>query len=161
MHQYQQSELLTDHKIPWTNQIHCIFKAVGGTSYQPSCDATSFCFFVSRRHTHSTWTHVPIPPSHPTSHPWSLQGSYLAVVDTDCNTSWLGLLRLWHLEFHGVLLNIWRSISCPREVHWIHQLNKPSLGFVGKSLEERLGINRCNLVLFLVGLWWSLVVVTR
>jgi hypothetical protein len=25
-------------------QIHCIFKSVGGTSYQPSCDVTSFCF---------------------------------------------------------------------------------------------------------------------
>ena len=28
-------------------QIHCIFKAVGGTSYQPSCDVTSFCFCKS------------------------------------------------------------------------------------------------------------------
>ena len=115
-------------------------------------------FFVSRRHTHSTWTHVPIPPSHPTSHPWSLQGSYLAVVDTDCNTSWLGLLRLWHLEFHSVLLNIWRSISCPREIHWINQLNKPSLGFAGKSLEGRLWHQSVQLGSFLGG---SLVVVTR
>ena len=46
LHQYQQSELLTDHKIPLQDQIHCIFKAVGGTSYQPSCDTTSFCFLL-------------------------------------------------------------------------------------------------------------------
>jgi hypothetical protein len=53
----------------------------------------------NHRHTRSSWIPAPIPPNHPTSHPWGLQGSCLGVVDTGGNTSWLELLRP-SLELH-------------------------------------------------------------
>ena len=56
---------------------------------------------------------------------------------TGGNTSWLELLRP-SLEFHDVRPDIRKSIGCPHKVHWIHQLNTPTLGFAGKSLERRL-----------------------
>jgi hypothetical protein len=40
-------------------QIHGIFKAVGGMSYQPSCDVTGFCFLQV---IHMTEGYTPPPP---------------------------------------------------------------------------------------------------
>jgi hypothetical protein len=45
------------------------------------------------------------------SHPWSLQGSCLVVVDTVCNRSWLGFRRP-SLELHDVLLSNGKSRDC-------------------------------------------------
>jgi hypothetical protein len=53
------------------------------------------------------------------------------------NTSWLELLRP-SLELHDERPGIGKSIGCPHKVHGIHQLNTPTLGFGGKSLEGRL-----------------------
>ena len=91
----------------------------------------------NHRHTRSSWIPAPIPPNHPRSHPWSLQGSCLIVVDTVCNTSWLELLRP-SLELHDVLLNIWKSIGCLYKVRWIQIPKQRQLCSSKYGLERRL-----------------------
>ena len=100
-----------------------------GTRYQ-------LLFFVSHTHTRSSWIPAAIPPNHPTSRPWSLQGSCLVVVDSVCNTSWRGFLRP-SLELH-VRLNNEKSIGCLCRHHWIHQLKQRQLCFTKYGLEGRL-----------------------
>jgi hypothetical protein len=86
-----------------------------------------------RCHLQVSWWRVPYntdrfrPPNHPMSHPWSLQGSCLVVVDTVCNRSWLGFLNLGHLQPHDVLLNNGKSIGCLCRHHGIHQLKQRQL----------------------------------
>jgi hypothetical protein len=97
-------------------------------------------FLVSHTHTHSSWTTAPIPPNHPTSHPGNPWKQSICTVDTVCNTSSLELLRP-SLELHDVRPAIGKSIGCLYKVHWLHQLNTPSLDVTEKVWKDGSGTN--------------------
>ena len=87
LHNPQQRSLYRLHKLTANHTVRqctCISKADPDISIRGIRPRR---YLVSHTHTHSSWIPAAIPPNHPTSHPWSLQGSYIAVVDTVCNTS--------------------------------------------------------------------------
>ena len=128
-------------------QIHGIFKAIGGRCTNRAAMSPASVSCKSYTYTFKLNT-APIPPNHPMSHPWSLQGSCLAVVDTVCNTFWLKLLRLWHLEFHDVWTGIGKSIGCLYRIHRLQlpkqrQLCSSKYGLEGRLWHQSGGQTAC------------------
>ena len=84
-------------------------------------------FLGGRRHIHSSWTTALTPSGRLSTHPGNPWKPSVCTAGTGGNTFFLELLKLGHLELHGVRIGIGKSIVCLYKLHWLHQLKQRQL----------------------------------